>query len=72
MTNSKDTLGKISFVGAPAVGKSTIMKMLTNKLAGEQSRRYLPTQGFDLGSISFKGFKLRMWDFGGQKAYLTH
>lgn len=69
MTNSKDTLGKISFVGAPAVGKSTIMKMLTNKLAG---RQYKPTQGFDLGSISFKGFKLRMWDFGGQKAYLKH
>lgn len=69
MASLKDSLGKISFVGAPAVGKSTIMKMLTNKLAG---RQYMPTQGFDLGSISFKGFKLRMWDFGGQKAYLKH
>jgi len=69
MASSNDSLGKISFVGAPAVGKSTIMKMLTNKLAG---RQYIPTQGFDLGSISFKGFKLRMWDFGGQKAYLKH
>lgn len=64
-----DMQGKISFVGCPAVGKTTLMKMLCQKPV---SKQYLPTQGFDLGSVSFNGFKLRMWDFGGQKAYLKN
>ena len=61
--------GKISFVGAPAVGKTTLMKMLSQKMI---NRQYLPTQGFDLGSVYFDRHKLSMWDFGGQKAYLKH
>lgn len=68
-TKSKVKQGKISFVGAPAVGKTTLMKMLSQK---QITKQYLPTQGFDLGSVDFNGFKLRMWDFGGQKAYLKH
>ncbi|MHA1339926.1 MAG: ADP-ribosylation factor-like protein [Promethearchaeota archaeon] len=59
--------GKIVFVGAPAVGKTTLMKLLTQKMI---SKKYTPTQGFDLGSIYYNGFKLSLWDFGGQKAYL--
>ena len=60
-------VGKVSFVGAPAVGKTTLMKMLSQRMVNKQ---YHPTQGFNLGSISFDGMKLSMWDFGGQKAYL--
>ncbi|MBD3353873.1 MAG: GTP-binding protein [Candidatus Lokiarchaeota archaeon] len=67
--DSKQKQGKICFVGAPAVGKTTLMKMLSQKMINKQ---YFPTQGFDLGSVSFNGFKLSMWDFGGQKAYLKH
>ncbi|MHA1728311.1 MAG: ADP-ribosylation factor-like protein [Promethearchaeota archaeon] len=67
--SSPDMLGKISFIGSPAVGKTTLMKMLSKKQILDQ---YKPTQGFDLGSVTFNGYKLRLWDFGGQKAYLKH
>jgi len=64
---NRDIPGKISVVGCPAVGKTTLLKLLTQRSISGQ---YLPTQGFDLGSVSFNGYKMKMWDFGGQKAYL--
>jgi len=62
-------VGKISFVGSPAVGKTTLMKLLTQR---QIEKKYNPTQGFDLGTMEFEGIKLKIWDFGGQKAYLKH
>lgn len=59
---------KISFVGAPAVGKTTIVKILQGKVI---DGRYLPTQGFDLGRILVENHAIRLFDFGGQKAYIT-
>ncbi len=59
---------KISFVGAPAVGKTTIIKMLQGKSV--EDGRYMPTQGFDLGRISIENHAIRLFDFGGQKAYI--
>jgi len=32
--------------------------------------RYLPTQGFDLGRIVIENHAIRLFDFGGQKAYI--
>jgi small GTP-binding protein len=61
---------KISFVGAPAVGKTTILKMLQGKSV--EDGRYLPTQGFDLGRIVLENHAVRLFDFGGQKAYIKH
>lgn len=58
---------KISFIGHPAVGKTTILKLLSQKTI---DRKYLPTQGFDLKTVKFDKFHLKLWDFGGQKAYL--
>ncbi len=58
---------KISFVGAPAVGKTTIIKMLQGKTV---DGRYMPTQGFDLGRITIENHAIRLFDFGGQKAYI--
>ena len=66
----RSAVGKISFVGSPAVGKTTLMKLLTQRQKIE--KKYNPTQGFDLGTLDFEGFKLKIWDFGGQKAYLKH
>jgi len=59
--------GKIVFIGFPAVGKTTLMKLLTQRII---DKKYNPTQGFDLGSIYYNGFRISLWDFGGQKAYL--
>ena len=67
----RTSVGKISFVGSPAVGKTTLMKLLTQRHI-EKSKKYNPTQGFDLGTLNFEGIKLKIWDFGGQKAYLKH
>ena len=50
----RSAVGKISFVGCPAVGKTTLVKLLSQKLI---NGRYIPTQGFDLGMVSFNGLR---------------
>jgi ADP-ribosylation factor-like protein 2 len=64
---SKRKVSKISFIGCPAVGKTTIMKLLTGKLI---DGKYVPTQGFDLGTVNLDDVTFKLWDFGGQKAYI--
>jgi small GTP-binding protein len=58
---------KISIIGTPAVGKTTLTRLLSQKCI---SGRYVPTQGFDLGSVNLDGLNFKIWDFGGQKAYI--
>ncbi|GAG98627.1 unnamed protein product, partial [marine sediment metagenome] len=41
---------KISFIGYPAVGKTTILKLLTEKTI---NKLYLPTQGLDFKTVKF-------------------
>ncbi|MFO8020071.1 MAG: ADP-ribosylation factor-like protein [Promethearchaeia archaeon] len=60
-------LVKISLIGQPGVGKTTMMKLIAEK---EINRVYLPTQGFDLKTVKFGNYNLKVWDFGGQKNYL--
>ncbi len=66
-TSDIDSLVKVSLIGQPAVGKTTILKLLSEK---EIDKLYLPTQGFDLNTVKFGHYNLKVWDFGGQKAYL--
>jgi small GTP-binding protein len=58
---------KISIIGTPAVGKTTLTRLLSGK---QISGKYIPTQGFDLGSTLIDGTNFKIWDFGGQKAYI--
>ena len=60
---------KISIIGHPAVGKTTILKLLCEDTI---DRLYFPTQGFDLKTVKYNNFNLKVWDFGGQKAYLSY
>ncbi len=62
-----DKLIKISLIGQPAVGKTTMLKLLSQNPI---DKLYLPTQGLDLKTVKFGNFNLKVWDFGGQKAYL--
>ena len=62
-----DSLVKISLIGQPAVGKTTILNLLSEKTI---DKIYMPTQGFDLKTVKFGKYNLKVWDFGGQKAYL--
>ena len=68
MSNSNlNDLVKISFVGSPAVGKTTILKLLSDKTI---DRTYIPTMGLDQKTVKFGKFALKIWDFGGQKAFI--
>jgi small GTP-binding protein len=57
---------KVSFIGAPAVGKTTMLKLLSQNVI---DRIYLPTHGLDLKTVKFDDYVLKVWDFGGQGAY---
>jgi small GTP-binding protein len=61
-----DRLVKISLIGQPAVGKTTMLKLLSQNVI---DRIYLPTHGLDLKTVKFDNFILKVWDFGGQGAY---
>lgn len=61
------TPAKISIIGTPAVGKTTLTKLMRGK---QIPTKYNPTMGFNLGQTQFAGQNIKIWDFGGQKAYL--
>jgi len=65
-----NALAKISIMGHPAVGKTTMLKLLAKN--DNFDPLYIPTQGFDLKSIELNNYNLKVWDFGGQKAYLKY
>ncbi|MHA1805205.1 MAG: ADP-ribosylation factor-like protein [Promethearchaeota archaeon] len=60
---------KLSIWGHPAVGKTTILRLLTKDSI---NKKYLPTQGMDVKVIKYKNLHLKIWDFGGQSAYLNN
>ncbi|MBA7579717.1 hypothetical protein ES708_21593 [subsurface metagenome] len=67
--DQKFPIGKISIVGAPATGKTTLSKMIRGELI---NYKYNPTMGFSLGTLSDpKENPFKIWDFGGQKAFLA-
>ena len=55
---------RLLMLGLDNSGKTTALK----KLAGEDITTITPTQGFNIKSVQQQGFKLNVWDIGGQKA----
>lgn len=51
-------------LGLDNSGKTTILKAMSE----EDISTIMPTQGFNIKSLSQDGFKLNVWDIGGQKA----
>jgi ADP-ribosylation factor-like protein 3 len=51
-------------LGLDNSGKTTILK----KLSDEDISQIMPTQGFNIKSLMHDGFKLNVWDIGGQKS----
>jgi len=49
---------------ASVAGKTSALK----KLSEEEISHIMPTQGFNIKSLQQEGFKLNVWDIGGQKA----
>ena len=60
------SLRKLSIIGHPAVGKTTILKLLSQNTI---DRIYLPTHGLDLKTVKIGDYTIRVWDFGGQGHY---
>jgi len=54
---------RILVLGLDNSGKTTILK----KLSDEDITHIMPTQGFNVKSLMHEGFKLNVWDIGGQK-----
>merc|ERR1712060_493993 len=54
---------RILMLGLDNSGKTTALK----QLAGEDVTHITPTQGFNIKSVQKSGFKLNVWDIGGQK-----
>lgn len=67
LSSEIEKLVKITFIGAPAVGKTTMLKLLSED---NIDRFYIPTHGFDLRTVKFNEYYLRIWDLGGQRSYL--
>eukprot|EP00933_Yihiella_yeosuensis_P019068 TRINITY_DN15492_c0_g2_i3.p1 TRINITY_DN15492_c0_g2~~TRINITY_DN15492_c0_g2_i3.p1 ORF type:complete len:181 (+),score=50.68 TRINITY_DN15492_c0_g2_i3:102-644(+) len=55
---------RILMLGLDNAGKTTILK----KLSEEDISHIMPTQGFNIKSLVHDGFKLNVWDIGGQKS----
>uniref|UniRef100_T1IIV3 ADP-ribosylation factor-like protein 3 n=1 Tax=Strigamia maritima TaxID=126957 RepID=T1IIV3_STRMM len=54
---------RILLLGLDNAGKTTLLKTL----ASEDITHITPTQGFNIKSVQTDGFKLNVWDIGGQR-----
>ena len=54
---------RILLLGLDNAGKTTILK----SLASEDISTITPTQGFNIKSVQTSGFRLNVWDIGGQR-----
>jgi len=55
---------RLLLLGLDNSGKTSCLK----KLSEEEISHIMPTQGFNIKSLQQEGFKLNVWDIGGQKA----
>lgn len=55
---------RILLLGLDNAGKTSCLK----KLSSEEIHHIMPTQGFNIKSITSNNIKLTVWDIGGQKA----
>eukprot|EP01006_Ploeotia_vitrea_P017887 TRINITY_DN49119_c0_g1_i1.p1 TRINITY_DN49119_c0_g1~~TRINITY_DN49119_c0_g1_i1.p1 ORF type:complete len:181 (-),score=88.45 TRINITY_DN49119_c0_g1_i1:85-627(-) len=54
---------RILLLGLDNAGKTSVLK----RLSDEETSHIMPTQGFNIKSLVQHGFKLNVWDIGGQK-----
>jgi len=58
-----DRQARILILGLDNAGKTTILR----KLSDEKITNVMPTQGFNIKTIVQDGFRLNLWDIGGQQ-----
>merc|ERR1719408_815213 len=59
---TSETEVRILMLGLDNAGKTSVLK----KLSDEDINHIMPTQGFNIKSLLHHGFKLNVWDIGGQ------
>eukprot|EP00794_Sanderia_malayensis_P020262 gene20263-22247_t len=59
---------RLLILGLDNAGKTTILK----KFNGEDIDTISPTLGFNIKTLEHRGFKLNMWDVGGQKSLRSY
>ncbi|KAH7162288.1 ADP-ribosylation factor family-domain-containing protein [Dactylonectria estremocensis] len=64
----KDKEMRILMLGLDNAGKTTIVK----KVMGEDVNKVSPTLGFIIKTIDYEGYKLNIWDVGGQKTLRSY
>ncbi|XP_026473920.1 ADP-ribosylation factor-like protein 3 [Ctenocephalides felis] len=62
LRSSPDKEIRILLLGLDNAGKTTILK----RLASEEVTEVTPTAGFNIKSVTSEGYKLNVWDIGGQ------
>ncbi|KAL3425927.1 ADP-ribosylation factor 4 [Phlyctema vagabunda] len=64
----KDKEMRILMLGLDNAGKTTIVK----RIMGEDVNTVSPTLGFIIKTIDYEGYKLNIWDVGGQKTLRSY
>ncbi|KAL2112679.1 hypothetical protein VUR80DRAFT_6835 [Thermomyces stellatus] len=64
----KDKEMRILMLGLDNAGKTTIVK----RIMGEDVTMVSPTLGFIIKTIDYEGYKLNIWDVGGQKTLRSY
>lgn len=59
---------RLLMLGLDNAGKTTILK----KFNGEDVHTISPTLGFNIQTLEHRGFKLNIWDVGGQKSLRSY
>ena len=59
---------RLLMLGLDNAGKTTILK----KFNGEDISTISPTLGFNIKTLEHQGFKLNIWDVGGQKSLRSY
>uniref|UniRef100_A0A8D2CWG5 ADP-ribosylation factor-like protein 2 n=1 Tax=Sciurus vulgaris TaxID=55149 RepID=A0A8D2CWG5_SCIVU len=59
---------RLLMLGLDNAGKTTILK----KFNGEDVDTISPTLGFNIKTLEHRGFKLNVWDVGGQKSLRSY
>lgn len=61
-TKEKEKEVRLLMLGLDNAGKTTILK----KYNGEDTSTISPTLGFNIKTLEYQGYKLNVWDIGGQ------
>ncbi|KAH8752494.1 ADP-ribosylation factor family-domain-containing protein [Diaporthe sp. PMI_573] len=64
----KDKELRVLMLGLDNAGKTTIVK----RIMGEDVNTVSPTLGFIIKTIDYEGYKLNIWDVGGQKTLRSY